>query len=454
MMSVKTLMEEEMSKVHNTKIQNNQLERSQSESKLGIHIKEKKNKKNKKCSVAADQHLNDLRCSSNLNFGQSNSTNPTERSHVAYDLAAFMVQFYSCPLSESIVHRKKIHLDETDSQFSEKYFTILKALNEIAKVFLNQKLVDSKELISNVEVQSREFIDALEILSSNKDMLVKCSQDPNLPLLKHIQNIQDALVECKVPGEETTTSDQPEDASRNELFQKQSRHKLFRRKDRPKGSDSSLDISKIVVLKPNRAGSQNDSVTQTLSSSPLSDHSLKHQEEGERTKSYFSFKGIKRRLKHVMGENTKGQHPISMDGVLDRIPFGFKGSETKKHLTEMVAVRDEKDSSPTVSKLVDYLPEYNLLSPRFSQGNDKELLLSPQKIILSPSRQLNLERPMDPLSPLRQNLDQDAGTQVTDSNQERTAEELKTKGVIFSPLVSCIGSYLKHLLNNLVLIFI
>ena len=345
MMSVKTLMEEEMSKVHNTKIQNNQLERSQSESKLGIHIKEKKNKKNKKCSVAADQHLNDLRCSSNLNFGQSNSTNPTERSHVAYDLAAFMVQFYSCPLSESIVHRKKIHLDETDSQFSEKYFTILKALNEIAKVFLNQKLVDSKELISNVEVQSREFIDALEILSSNKELLVKLIQDPNLPLLKHIQDIQDALVECKVSGEETSTSDQPEDAIRNELFQKH--HKLFRKKDKPKGSDSSQDISKIVVLKPIPAGIQNSSVTQTLTSSPLSDHNLKHQEEGERTKSYFSFKGIKRRLKHVMGENRKGRHPISMDGVLDRIPYGFKGSETRKHLTEMVAVVDEKNSSPT-----------------------------------------------------------------------------------------------------------
>ncbi|XP_020249821.1 uncharacterized protein LOC109827255 isoform X2 [Asparagus officinalis] len=352
----------------------------------------------------------------------------------------------SCPLPGIITHRKKIHLDD---ELSEKYLVLQKALGDAAKVFLSQKLLDSNELIRNRAFQSKEFMDALEILSSNKELLVNLIQDQNSTLLRHIQDIQHALGSELLEG--TSTSEKIEDSVSSDLLPKQNHHKIFRKKDKLKGSDISQDRSQIVLLEPSPVKVENDSVTQILSSSPLSHHCLK-QEEGLRAKSYFSIKGIKRRWGRVMGENKKEKHPISMDKLLDKISYGFKDSVEKKrekpklniehpqhgdfaneYLNEMLTVRDETDSSPTVSKSLERvvsLRECHLLSPRFSQENSEELLLSPQKIIFSSSQQVNGEIPVDHLSPLSQNLDQDAKMLETELNQECVADDLKLKGGI------------------------
>lgn len=484
MVSVKTLMLEEMSKTHNTKVQNKQIEGRRSESGRGILFKGKNKKKREKSNV--DPRDKDL----TSEFGQYNSSCPPKRSSTE-DLAEMLLQFHCgnhrneveaankmdlSPLLEINVHRKKIHLVEADSQLSEKYFILEKALSQITNFFLSQKLADPTKLIRNVAFQSKEFIDALEILNSNKELLMMLNQDPDSLLLRHIQDIKHAFSHSELL-EEASILEKLDDSSSNEPFQSQSHNRVVTEMDKPKGNDCSRDISTIVFLKPVLARIQDGSVTQNLSSSPLSNHSLRHQEEGERTKSYFSLKGIKRKLRHVIGDNRKQKHPTSMDGLLDRVSLVGKTSgnpqetsqssgdgkkkekaklnikklphielcsneETKLRLIDAMSAQVEKDTSPSVSTSLEIsLPEYNSLSPKYIPGSDEDRVLSPRKIILSPSSKPRQESFADYLSPLKQNIDEDDERHVTESKYKHIAEELMPRGValfhLFLYIVHC-----------------
>ncbi|WCJ26296.1 hypothetical protein M5689_008124 [Euphorbia peplus] len=66
-------------------------------------------------------------------------------------------------------------------------------LNEATEAFINQKLSDGRHISNDGSShESKHFLDALEVLNSNKDLFVRLLQDPNSLLVKHIEDLRDS----------------------------------------------------------------------------------------------------------------------------------------------------------------------------------------------------------------------------------------------------------------------
>lgn len=433
--SVRTLVEEEMSEVQPaTKIPCEEIEQIPPEKKYEDAIQTYKG-------------VSDL-----FNNLKSNGMDPTERSSQNFDLATFMINLYgdnhqyrgnhveyegidnTCNVSKTSDHG---YSDELDFELAEKQVMLHKSLVDVADVFLRQKFTDSKPLSG--EVQPREFMDALEILNTNKELLLSLLQDPDSLLLKLVQDHKKAQLVELAQSKGIGSSAQHEEFLAPKEPNNQSGYKFFRKKDKSKleksleGSDSSC-VDKIVILKPRLATVQNSLIPVSPRSSPRSHDSLVYQEDGERVASHFSLKSFKRRLQKVIGGSRKQRHVISMEGVLHRIPYGLTESgsprkdnvlhacsrngdekdkpndnflisgndrrmnmaataphlnsesfdkEAKKHLAQFLDTRDNDDcsqvrrASKTLGILLS-LPEYEI-SPTLSPRRDKELDIFPTK---------------------------------------------------------------------------
>ncbi|XP_073101496.1 uncharacterized protein [Elaeis guineensis] len=410
MPSVKLLMEEEMSKAHSPKkIPSDEVEQILSDLGHNVHLEKKHKKRSKIQKGNSYLHVNNLNAPISLDCHM----NSMARS-LNFDLATFFTEFYGyddgcqerhadCKIMidssrslKAVDLGKHYHHDEPDSQIEQKNSILQKAVGRVAEAILNQKLVEAKELAGNRAAQSEEFINALEILNSNKELFLKLLQDPNSVLLKHIQDIQNAqigkqfqiksgqnLEGSELLEEEIGSSMQCEESASNKSFHKKYTHKFFRNKDRSKGTrppeenPNSQDLNRIVVLKPSPARTQNPSIIIGSSSSPRSHHSLNHQEDGQRVISYFSLKAIKRRLRHLIGESKKDHHLVSMDAVLHKIPYGSKASgDTGKQIageSEVTSLAgktscntDNSSQSAAISKKTD-----KKLKPKECQINVK-----------------------------------------------------------------------------------
>ncbi|XP_039138012.1 uncharacterized protein LOC120275484 isoform X3 [Dioscorea cayenensis subsp. rotundata] len=331
MASVKSLMEDEMSKPQAGSTTEVGFERPRT--KLGYHTEKNRKKTGKNSKVVTDLLLNDLKDLANLDSHQSRQSNSYEGSFSDSDFASFMVDFYG---NTRQVAEKRVNcnpslesncLPEHDSELVEKLSVIQKALSDVAEAFLTQKLVEAKRVSEKGSVcQSKQFINALETLNANRELFLKLVQDPNSVLLKHIQDLQNAhagmlsefdLCKNDMLGEDVGSSAQSEGSVR------QNGHSFFRKKEKPK-EIKQQSLNRIIVLRPNSSITQNPSITMTPNSPPRD--SRKHREVSERVGSYFSLKEIKRRWKNVIGDN-KERRSISMDGVLHKIPYGQKSME-------------------------------------------------------------------------------------------------------------------------------
>lgn len=67
-------------------------------------------------------------------------------------------------------------------------------LTEAKMAFFRQKVMDAKRLSTDEKLQgSKEFDDTLEVLESNKDLFLKCLQEPNSLFVKHLHDLQGPL---------------------------------------------------------------------------------------------------------------------------------------------------------------------------------------------------------------------------------------------------------------------
>ncbi|XWS38354.1 hypothetical protein CRYUN_Cryun19dG0124100 [Craigia yunnanensis] len=152
---------------------------------------------------------------------------------------------YSC---KSIRGRKHDHQTEINLRVH---------MNESVEAFVNQKLTDGENRSRNeVANQSKNFIDALEVLNSNKELFMKLLQDPNSLLVKHIQDLQDSQAKKQQPQSSSkakTSECQPKEAGE---YEGPANAQVFESCDRclSKGSEMPQPLNTIVVLK---AGIQN-----------------------------------------------------------------------------------------------------------------------------------------------------------------------------------------------------
>ncbi|KAF8380227.1 hypothetical protein HHK36_027709 [Tetracentron sinense] len=351
--SVKKLMEEEMSSelYREKQITSSEVEQVRSHSEHGGHLPRNRKKTNKNCERSCDLH--GLKAAASLEPQQSSYPNSVKQSLNNLDLVALMEEFCSqvhqcpeihlhdetrsnsCDVEKEISCVKHDQLDVFDLQRVQKHSVLQEKLRKVTEAFIDQNFIDVKHLPKDGTIhQSKQFMNALDILNANKELFLKLLQDPNSLLVKHIQDPRDAHTEkdeitksstrANLSEEDIDNSTQHEELVSRKQLQKQNMQKIFRRKIRSwernlsKGSDNPQASNKIVVLKPGPAGMRNCETETNLSSSPQSNYSLRNKEHSLRVTSNFSFTEIKRKLKHAM---RKERHWISMDGILPRVSY-------------------------------------------------------------------------------------------------------------------------------------
>lgn len=182
-------------------------------------------------------------------------------------------------------------------------------MNEAAEAFINQKLIKGEYLGKNrASHESKHFLDALEILNSNKELFIKLLQDPNSLLVKHIQD----LSHSQAQEQETKSS--------SEAKLSEDCRTTIRESVDPRTSD------RIVVLKPGLTTIQDSEGNTSDCSSPQSLYSLRNGVQSSKP-AYFSFEHMKRKLRHAIGLSKREKPQMATDFKLHKSPCDVKASE-------------------------------------------------------------------------------------------------------------------------------
>ncbi|XP_022773163.1 uncharacterized protein LOC111315581 isoform X2 [Durio zibethinus] len=213
-------------------------------------------------------------------------------------------------------------------------------MNEAVEAFVNRKLTDGDNLSRNeVAYQSKNFIDALEALNSNKELFMKLLQDPNSLLVKHVQDLRDSQAEKQQPQSSSkakTSQCQTKEAGE---YEGPANVQMFESCDRclSKASDILRSLNTTVVQ---RAGIQTCPDRISNWPSPQSHYSLRIKERSVRP-AFLPFEHMKRKLRHAMKVNKKEQFQMSLDGVQksphDFVKFEDCGTEMSKRVNESVS---------------------------------------------------------------------------------------------------------------------
>lgn len=172
---------------------------------------------------------------------------------------------------------------------------IQEALENAKQNLLEQKLISAKDNNSEAPLyKSKKFLDALDLVNLNKDLLQGILQEQSS---SHPFQTQQSFK--KTPGSSVPGADSQES-------------EIVRFESETGSSTSPKDKEKSQVA-------------------------IRH------------FKILKRRLRHAIKESNKEKHHITMDGVLHKIPYGHKLSTDVKEITsywkERSAYKNKKEAS-------------------------------------------------------------------------------------------------------------
>ncbi|KQJ84011.1 uncharacterized protein LOC100844139 [Brachypodium distachyon] len=301
---------------------------------------------------------------------------------------------------------------------------IQKALEDLAEAVISHQSANAKYITSSGEARSKELVDALQLLSSNKELFLMLLQDPSSRLLQCLQNLYTSL---GGPMLELAESDEETKLQGVSTCKMQRTHNSFLMEDKlvmrkpSKLNDSSRGLSRIVILKPSSTRSQSSLISSSVTSSPLSNNTnLQGQEESDKPAHHFSLRELRRRLRLATMNSTfekadsLKQFPVesmsissestdSSDCEIAKQPSiveketnledsgngmgndathdvgSFSYEKAKKHIIEKLQSQDEDSSqilckSESFGRLISY-PEYDTFSPsRCPQEEDTSIL--------------------------------------------------------------------------------
>ncbi|KAK8658109.1 hypothetical protein V6N13_036321 [Hibiscus sabdariffa] len=220
-------------------------------------------------------------------------------------------------------------------------------MNEAVEAFVNQKLTDGESLCRNeVPNRSNEFIDALEVLNSNKELFMKLLQDPNSLLVKHIQDLRDSQAKKQPPqysSKARTSQCQPKGA---EECEGSADAQMFL----SKGSDMPRPSNTTAVLK---SGKQNcpDEISNWPSPQP---HFSSRKNERSVRSTFLSFEHMKAMLRQRVNKKEHRQM------FLDNICRSLHDFEQFKHGDKEISRKaNEKLSASNVGNMSESFDEVN-----------------------------------------------------------------------------------------------
>ncbi|XP_044967534.1 uncharacterized protein LOC123427526 isoform X2 [Hordeum vulgare subsp. vulgare] len=187
---------------------------------------------------------------------------------------------------------------------------IQKALEDVAEAVISHQQANAEYITSSGEARSKELVDALQLLSSNKELFLMLLRDPSSRLLQCLQNLYTSLGGPKLEPSEyvevtklqgASNGVEQSEVSPNKVRRK---HNSFLQEDKlvmrkpSQLNDTSRGLSTIVILKPSPARSQGNLISSSVTSSPLSNHNnLQGQVESGKPPHHFSLRELRRRLR-------------------------------------------------------------------------------------------------------------------------------------------------------------
>lgn len=289
---------------------------------------------------------------------------------------------------------KNEQMDELGMQLLEKPMLVHEMLDEANMAFVRQKFIDAKHLATDETLQqSEEFLDALGVLKSNKDLFLKFLQEPNSLFAKHLQDVQstsqlssEAKTVSNMKSSNVMTSHEvlknedisqgtgrysKEGKKQDKILQKQKGSRFLTGRDKewrvrsskdqcnqysgagaPVKSDACSLPTRIVVLKPGPGSAQNARPASPPSYSPQSQTAFKSLGEGERANTRNFLEEVRERLKMGLKETRKDDSKYTQESVRSRIHDGPKDPrEIAREIARQVRESVTRDLTKDHSRL-------------------------------------------------------------------------------------------------------
>lgn len=236
---------------------------------------------------------------------------------------------------------------------------------------------------------SKEFMDALDLICANKELLLKILHDPRSPLARYFHQQQALSAKTGL--------------TKSESFPL--RGSWGRQSPKPRKLEHNHKCCGSRAK--DEAKSENHTQAQMIASvpSPASAQLVKNQSENQVV--LKRFKDLKQKIKHVIEDSKKEErHRISMDAVLHKIPHGQKLSDQ-----ELVEI-DNQLKEPTLSR-----------EGKTSARSGHESVSNKRKQVHHMRRTSSLNESMDRYSQLYENnFNEEAKQQTSDTLKVRTKE--------------------------------
>ncbi|XP_019706151.2 uncharacterized protein [Elaeis guineensis] len=250
-------------------------------------------------------------------------------------------------------------LDGLGDHLLEKKSLLGVKLNEAKEAFLKQQSTHAGEVGRGVALlQSKEFLDMMELLNANRELIIKVLQDPTFFIANYLHGQQASGSEMVLT--KTSSFSVEELSGRNNealrLHHKSKESEPLSKEDGKLEAGSSPLVPNIIQDGSQAMESITDEEVKILKveaenldaagTAPalgyLEGSSYESNNKRDRTLSHH-FRTIKRKIKDMIKDNKKEHHRISMDGVLHKIPYGQKVSEDVKKEVQSLLKRSASD---------------------------------------------------------------------------------------------------------------
>ncbi|KAG2544218.1 hypothetical protein PVAP13_9NG833300 [Panicum virgatum] len=358
--TVKRLVEDELVKVKQLKIPNDEVQRILADLGNDVCLDKRSTQNNK--SKRDQNHSTSITVSApsrSLDPSGSNSTEAAEENELDCALAGFLGQIQR--YHDEQPHKNCRNKGELCTELKVLIQTKLNELDnppcslgyEQTPQGEEKDIADGKRLHSSSVTKPKQFRDTLEMLSSDTELFIKILEQSNLNNLESVQRHENrqrgtGLVTTKMP-ENTKDSKSP---SQHELVTKtrsrESKHIFFWKKERPnrthtaEQTNSSQPVNKIVILKPNTIRGANPAAAIS---------STQYPELSAAESSKFSISEVRRRFRIVTSEARKG-NPTVCEDSFQKDPHWFKKSAftIKKDTRQLTVQTSEGKALSTGTK--------------------------------------------------------------------------------------------------------
>jgi hypothetical protein len=359
--TVKRLMEDELGKVKQLKIPNDEVQRILADLEHDVCL-DKSSMQNSK-SNGDPNHSTSVTMSAPTGYLDPNGSNcmeEAEENELKFALADFLGQIHRC--HDENPHQNSQNKGELCSELKVLIQTKLNELDNApcrlgykqTPEYEENSIADGKRLCSSSVTQPKKFRDALEMLSSDTELFLKILQKSNSHVLESVQEhhnrqIGTRLVPTKIQENKNCNKD-TKILSQHEFttktHSKGSRHISFwkdrsNRRHSAEGANISQPIKKIVILKPNPIGGIEPAVSASSTQDP---------ELSASGSSKFSIKEVRRRFSIVTSEARKGRPSVCEDN-LQKDQHWFKSSAftIKKGPRQLAEQTSEEKVSSTAT---------------------------------------------------------------------------------------------------------